>query len=366
MQLYEIAGIFIIVVLVVITIFEYRLIKTHKSLIITCNKIRKKLYETSNKISKTKDEDEIYAIVLDAIIELIPNATKGSVLLMNEEGNFRFQVVKGYDLELKKLTLKKEEVYLYHLNDFQETVIISNPREFDRENAGEETLKEIKKINALDICCTISAPIYNDDSLIGLINVDTDKSNYVFTQDDLELMNQIKCELELSIKNALAQNQLKYLVNFDELTGVKSRRILIEEFEHELQRISEEKKKLCFAMIDMDNFKYYNDNYGHNFGDRALKKFSHILNSAVRERDIVARFAGDEFIILFKDCDIELAQKIMDSINDRIKLEKLNGIVLNFSYGICEVSSNDNMNFEKALAIADSKMYENKKLKKFI
>ncbi|MDF2822382.1 MAG: putative diguanylate cyclase [Clostridiales bacterium] len=346
------------------TLYEYRLLQKHKKLLKRYEKIRKTLYDTSEKISKINDEDEIYSIVLDAIVELIPNATRGSVLLFGEDGNFHFQVVKGFQKELENLVIKKEEAYLYKINGFSKTAIINNPREFDRVNTGKDTVEELHKINALDICCTISAPIYIDNNFIGLINVDSDKAEHIFTENDLELMNQIKCELELSVKNALAQNKLKYLANFDELTGVMNRRTLKEEFDSELEKIKYEKQPFCFVMIDMDNFKFFNDTFGHYFGDKALKKFSNVLYNSVNKTDVVARFAGDEFIILFRNCDLALAETKMKSITEAVTFEKLDGIILEFSYGICEVRSYDNMNFDKTLAHADSQMYEHKKSKK--
>ncbi|WP_313133825.1 sensor domain-containing diguanylate cyclase [Anaerocolumna sp.] len=324
-------------------------------------KMRRKLYETSDRISKTNDENEIYSIVLDTIIELIPNATNGSVLLINEDGDFNFKVVKGFQKELKRISLKRDETYLYRINRFEKTAIINNPEEFDRKHASKDTIEGFERLNALDISCTISAPIYIDNKLIGLINVDSNKTNHIFTQKDLDLMDQIKCELELAIKNALAQNKLKYLANYDELTGVMNRRTLKKEYDNEIAKMKYNRKSMTLIMIDVDNFKCFNDTYGHFFGDMVLKHFSEVLSNSVGASDIVARFAGDEFIILLKGLDLAGAENKMKSIEERLLSEKLDGIILKFSYGICEIGPDANMNFEKALTLADEKMYEYKK-----
>jgi diguanylate cyclase (GGDEF)-like protein len=324
-------------------------------------KIRKRLHETIEKISKADLEDEIYSIALEAIVDLIPDATKGSVLLLEEDGNFHYRVIKGFSSELMNFIIKKEEAYLYKINEFRETAIINNPKEFDTINADKKTIEGLKKINALDINCSVSAPIYIDNELIGLINVDSDKMNHMFSENDLEIMDQIKCELELAIKNALAQNKLKYLADFDELTGVMNRRTLRKEFDKEIAKSNN--KKLCLVMIDMDNFKMLNDCYGHYFGDIALKHFSDILNKSVGGFDSVARFAGDEFVIMFKDCDATKAEGRMKAITQMVSLEKLDEIILKFSYGICEVFSDGYVDFDKALASADTKMYDHKRRK---
>lgn len=350
----------IILLLVFLAIYEYSLLQQQKILF---EKTRKMLYETSDKISKTENEDEIYRITLEAIVSMIPNATKGSVLLVDDKGDFYYKVVIGFTKELEKLTLKREEVYLHKINDFKETTIISNPSEYDRINTDKKTIESLKNINALDIYCTISAPIYIDNKLIGLINVDSDKIGYTFSMKDLYLMDQIKCELQIAIKNALAQNKLKYLAYYDELTGIMNRRTLKQEFDNELERIQQTNQSLCFAMMDVDNFKLFNDSYGHAFGDVVLKHFSNILTNSISNTDIVARFSGDEFIVVFKDCNLEIAERKMDALTEAVSSAKLDDISLEFCYGLCEVTPSDNVDFDKALSLADIKMYEQKKRK---
>ena len=346
---------------VAVSVVEFLLLRKHKILLLSQDKIRKRLHETSEKISKAELEDEIYSIALEAIVELIPNATKGSILLLEEDGNFHYRVVKGFRKELMNFVLKKEEAYLYKINEFKETAIINNPKEFDTVHTDKNTIEGLKKINALDIYCSVSAPIYIDNELIGLMNVDSDKINHLFTENDLEIMDQIKCELELAIKNALAQNRLKYIADFDELTGVMNRRMLKKEFDTVINKNNN--KKLCLVMIDMDNFKMLNDSFGHYFGDIALKHFSDILMKAVGAHGYVSRFAGDEFVLMFKDCDYEETSNRMKAITQLVASKKLDEIILKFSYGICEVVSNGNADFTKTLAAADTKMYEHKRRK---
>ena len=163
-----------------VSIGEFILLKKQKRQLRIQKNIRKKLHETSERISKASNEDEIYSIALEAIVNLIPKATKGSVLILGEDGNFHYRVVKGFSPELMSFIIKKEEAYLYHINEFKETAIIKNPMEFDMRNTDKKTIEGLKKIQALDIYCSISAPIYIDDELIGLINVDMDRKNQLF------------------------------------------------------------------------------------------------------------------------------------------------------------------------------------------
>lgn len=361
MQLINLIYLSLFLILALVAIYEYWLIQNLKNDLKTIETSRNIIYETIEKMSKTDNEDEIYAITLDAAVSIIQNATTGSILLAGEDGNFRYKVVKGFQKELENVIFRREEAYLYKLNKFKETAIISNPREFDRINTDKETIEELDKVNALDIFCTISAPIYIDNKFIGLLNVDSDKKGSIFTEKDVKLMNQIKCELEIAIKNALAQNRLKYLADFDELTGIMNRRSIKKEYDHELEKIRLDGRSFCFVMIDMDNFKCFNDTYGHYFGDVVLKHFVGLLINLVKKPDIVGRFSGDEFIIILKDCNLNMAETKMSSITKAVSAAKFEEVFLEFSYGICEVGAPGDMKFDKALALADQKMYEHKK-----
>lgn len=323
--------------------------------------IRQRLFETSKIISKTNDEYKIYSIILDTIVDLIPNATNGSVLLYNEDdGKFYYKVIKGYQKDLEKFSFTKEETFLYKINELRETVIIENPLEFDQKNVHKDTVEGLQGINALDISCTLSAPIKVDNKVIGLINIDSTIPNHVFTDYDLNLMDQIKRELELVINNALAQNKLEYLANYDELTGLANRRTVKKEFNKELEKNKHIKKQMSLVFIDLDDFKKINDTYGHNFGDRALKYFSCTLKELVRKDDVVARFAGDEFVILFKEMDLAMATSKMNLIIETFETGPFEGITLKFCYGIYCVESGENISFDRILELADKQMYENK------
>jgi diguanylate cyclase (GGDEF)-like protein len=113
----------------------------------------------------------------------------------------------------------------------------------------------------------------------------------------------------------------------------------------------------------MDNFKMLNDSNGHYFGDKALKHFSEILCNSVRSSDLVARFAGDEFVLMLKDCDYVDATNRMKAIAQKMDMLKLDDIILRFSYGICEFVSSSKVEFDTILGIADAKMYEHKRRK---
>lgn len=364
MEVKDIIFIVISSIFLVISIYQQLLIISYRKNAELIESVKERLYQVSEKLIKAKDQDEIYSLILETAVDLIPNAEKGSVLLLDKDDLFGFQSVKGFTQDLTKLKFKKEEAYLYHINKFKETAIIVDPRKFDDNFLEKKTKNFLSKRGALDISCTISAPLYIDDKLIGLLNVDSHKKGYVFSRKELNLMNLIKSELQIAIKSAFNQSKLKYMASYDELTGLMNRRSLDKSLNQELERIKRNDETISLVLLDIDQFKYINDTYGHNIGDKVLKYFSIILQECIRKSDLIFRMSGDEFVIIFRSCNMEMAVERMENIKNIILSKKIENIKLAFSYGICECKGSDTLTGEAIMMLADNRMYKNKGSKK--
>lgn len=360
-------AIFVIVILFLICIIsiQYDNMKQIKVKIKSIDKTKDSLYIITEKISNTNDEKEIYGYILNTAVELIPNASKGSILIMGEDGRFHFKALEGFSEKISNVSLSKEEAFLYNINNFAETAIIKNPRKFDERVVKKPNIETFKRTEALNICSTISSPIYLDGTLIGLINVDSIDPGRMFTEEDKILMNYIKNELQLALKNSYIKNKLTYLAHFDELTGLYNRRYFKILFEEAINKIHKNDLQACFVFIDIDDFKYINDTFGHNAGDDTLKLFCEILKENIKGDDIYARMSGDEFVILYLNCSEELAVVKMEKIREALQKQNIDniGFKVDFSFGITPLDSKIKASADSILSCADKKMYENKRSK---
>lgn len=117
--------------------------------------------------------------------------------------------------------------------------------------------------------------------------------------------------------------QLEKMAASDPLTGLPNYRHLIKQLEQYIEWAAQNHRPLTFLIIDMDNFKEINDNYGHQVGDQVIKAFGNYLTSRVRPSDLVGRYAGDEFVIILPDCHLPEAIKIAERLRNDLKAEKL-------------------------------------------
>lgn len=164
------------------------------------------------------------------------------------------------------------------------------------------------------------------------------------------------------------EHQLKISATVDEMTGTYNRKTGLRELEKILAR-SDPSKTYCIAFVDIDGLKTINDNYGHSEGDYTIKSIAKVLLSSIRSSDMVCRYGGDEFLIIFKDCTEEVAETIITRMCEKLNnLDRKNPkpYTLSFSHGVTPFSNNPRPAYRVVdlLDLADKKMYQCKNKKK--
>ncbi|RUM31580.1 MAG: hypothetical protein DSY32_01015 [Aquifex sp.] len=150
----------------------------------------------------------------------------------------------------------------------------------------------------------------------------------------------------------------------DPLTGLYNRRIFMEMAEKELARAKRYGYNFSILMIDIDNFKRINDTYGHDVGDYVLKKIAEILRTNVRGADIVARFGGEEFIVMLSNTNLNNAVKKAEKLRKMIEqtpVELSSGVKLKVTVSVGVSTYKDQDSLEELIKEADVALYEAKK-----
>lgn len=171
---------------------------------------------------------------------------------------------------------------------------------------------------------------------------------------------------ELSAKSVQlnkAFDDLRIFAMTDPLTELANRRHITEKIEDEIRVFRRNEKAFFIILGDIDNFKKINDQYGHECGDYILKLLSQFMKSKIRERDILSRWGGEEFLLLITDTDLEgslvVAEKLRSGIEALEIFYKEEKIIVTMTFGVAAFNQKDSM--DSTIKRADDALYMGKK-----
>jgi len=237
--------------------------------------------------------------------------------------------------------------------------------------SGFEVCRELRKTYNLTELPIILLTARNQptDYAMGLSAGANDFLSKPFDKSEFFARIQNLLELDTAKKDIDSKEKLlkeaRYLANTDELTGLRNRRSFLNTGRLEWESTQKKSESICLLMLDIDHFKSINDNYGHEVGDLFLKKVAEVLHFSIREKDLVARFGGEEFIILLSNTDFDtgllIAERIRNGIDSiEVLIENQPPIKRTVSIGISH-NKDGTDSFEKLIKNADDLLYIAKK-----
>ena len=257
---------------------------------------------TAMKVSQIISSEIVLNRLLQMIMhESITNAgAQRGYLILESDGGLTIEasedVVKNESLVLQSLALKDcPDIchsivnYVYHSG---ENIVLGN--------AAQEGLfthdPYITRVQCKSILC---APIRSKGKLSGILYIENNLTENAFTPERLEVLRSFSVQAAISIENA----RLFELATTDGMTKLYVHRYFQLLLDQEIKRSQRHNKKFSLIMMDIDNFKSFNDTYGHQLGDRVLKDVAGAAKKISRAEDIAARYGGEEFVMILPETD---------------------------------------------------------------
>jgi diguanylate cyclase (GGDEF)-like protein len=183
-------------------------------------------------------------------------------------------------------------------------------------------------------------PLVYKSSLIGLIVIHRCTKPVQWSEQERTLFSTVTGHIAVAISNAQQFSEIQTLANTDRLTGLYNRRFFEERLSAELRNAQQQSYPLSLALLDIDHFKKINDTQGHNAGDKALHKLGFLLKTNLRKGDVVARFGGEEFVIILPNTHVETAHRIMDNLRNLVEktIATESGSPITISVGVMEAA----------------------------
>ncbi len=209
----------------------------------------------------------------------------------------------------------------------------------------------------------ISVPLKYKKEVLGVMNCSRAEMD-AFSEDDKRILTLVANQIALAVENAQLYTKTRELSVRDELLGIYNRRHFQKVLKMEWKRATRFRRPISLLMIDIDHFKDFNDTYGHLQGDRVLKGIADILSRNLRELDTIARFGGEEFIVLLPDTDREGAMVVGEKLRQLVEMERFDEaqqpiMQLTISVGI-STFADDAREMEDLIDHADVALYEAK------
>lgn len=215
------------------------------------------------------------------------------------------------------------------------------------------------KISAADNISDLGTVLHEVMQETRAIQINAQRS-----RDELRSTQQKVKESEVRIKQLEQELETtSNLVRYDQLTGVLNRRGLDEMFEKEIARSARHDTVLCVGMLDIDNFKKLNDSMGHDTGDEALVHLARVCRETLRPQDTVARFGGEEFIVLLPETPLfdaaNALTRLQRELTRQFFMHDNEKVLITFSAGVTQMLPEDTQT--SVIKRADEAMYEAKK-----
>lgn len=220
----------------------------------------------------------------------------------------------------------------------------------------EKSKKHIDSLVLAGLRSMVFFPLIFKGEVIGILTLGN-KNQRPYDQVQLDLLEHLASQISSSVANSQLYRSSENRARIDELTGLLNRRNFDESLNHEVQRDSRFGNSFSLIMLDLDNFKGYNDTLGHVNGDKLLKRLARIIQTKTRDVDTCFRYGGDEFAVILPNTALDAAYVVAERVRESIaqKMQQEN-IGVRVSLGVASWP-NDGLTPQDLINAADQALY---------
>ncbi|MGM0471205.1 MAG: diguanylate cyclase [Bacillota bacterium] len=306
----------------------------------------------SKTINSTLDLDQVLELAIDVIVGTM-GVSACAVLLTDEDNQeLTLEASRGLPANFTdQQTFGFQDSIFSKIIDDGETVIYNHVPEQLKDDLNFQEMKSV-----------IVVPLKLRDEIIGLIPAVNTMMSHTFDEDDERFLSTLSNQVAVAIENARIYNQMEEMAIRDGLTGLYNHSYFQRTLSSELERVKRYNQQLSLLLLDIDNFKKVNDNYGHPVGDQVLKQLADKLKKITRQMDIVARYGGEEFAIILPETGTKGAKKLAKRINQAIRemVVEEEGVKISITVSIGLTTYQDHLSQKELISRVDEALYQAK------
>ncbi len=267
----------------------------------------KSLIRLSDLLQSCTTQAEAYQVVAHGAIELFAGQS-GCLAILSGQDKYLEAVARWADETKLKSSFSLDDCWALRRGKLHEVI-----------DPQVDLLCQhfVHRPQAGDLC----VPLIAKSGTLGLLFLTGASGRVLGSITRQQLAVEVGETIKLSLSNLKLREDLREQAIHDPLTGLCNRRYLEESLERELHRARRGNSPLCIVMLDIDNFKPFNDTFGHEAGDSMLRHLAQILRDKLRKSDISCRYGGDEFVLVLPDSSLTDTEQRVEQI--RVLVKKL-------------------------------------------
>lgn len=324
------------------------------------------LSQIGHDITAQLDIELLLTTIYDSVKKLMNTNTFGIGLYDTDVNTLNFKLFIEDSVRVPPFLIELEGKDTYSSKCIQtREAVINNDLDPDKYLKWPNVASEGESRYPLSL---IYYPLILEDQVIGVITVQSYERN-AFSNRDVEAIKILASYIGIALNNSQKSEELKCLIaelevssTTDPLTGLYNRRYMLGRISDECEAFRRYAKPFSIVVGDIDLFKTINDAYGHDCGDYVLKELASLLKSELRKQDDIARWGGEEFLILVTDMHLEsallMAERIRKKVDDTQFVYQGKSIHVTMTFGISEYCNEPSI--EAAFKRADRALYRGK------
>ncbi len=311
------------------------------------------IYRIAQETTAVLDLDTLLTRIVTIIREVMGYYMVSILLPVNDASELRVGAHSGYAVDITGLTIPVGEGITGWVYTHAVPHIVADAQADSRYIGLDEQVRS-----------ELAFPLMSRGRVVGVLNAESQHVD-AFSEADGALMSAVGSQLASCLEVAQLHDTLKREASHDPLTRLNNRRHFLERIQQEIARASQGGETFSIVFLDVDELKRINDTYGHLAGDALLREVSNALMDAVRGEDVVARYGGDEFVVLLPATPVAAAASVAQRIAEGIarhrfmagrELLQIPGV----SLGLANFPQ-DGATAEDLLASADATLYRQKR-----
>jgi diguanylate cyclase (GGDEF)-like protein len=291
-------------------------------------------------------------------------ADRWAIYLFSEAKGFEGSTLEAVAVRRAKQVGRSEEEWRRLLTGDVELPLGSESKAAKRAAAGMGIVKRKERGQFV-----VAIPLICGERILGVIEgIREGAGARAFKKSDVELLDALSLPVASALANAVRIAEAERLSQTDDLTKLHNARYLRQFLLNEIRRARRYGTSVAALFLDLDDFKQINDEHGHLVGSHVLMEMATVILSSVRDTDAVARYGGDEFVIVLPDTGTDLAGSVAERIRHKIECYRFTGgrrlqLSLTASFGVAAFPQHASSP-QQLIACADTAMYEAKAAKK--